>query len=203
MVYTNISSTIRLKSLINCPEDVFISTANITEDINLQTHSISFNESGINKTIKNERIIGGVVSTSITRPTQTEIDLTFLIDGDILTTEGNGVDVGNITISGVHALLGDFTSTNDYSYYSESDTKRRHRLALLWTDGTNTFMKVYYNAYVQNINVSNAEMIETHVKFVVPIMDIHTGNSNYYEYEGSDALTILNDLDVSMGWANS
>jgi len=193
MVYTNLTSEIHVKSLINCPSDKFIDSNFITDDINITTSVISFKESGYNKSIKNNRIFGDSVITTITRPTQIELDVGIILEDEEV---GSGTSVQKLITQ-----LGDYQSIGDYEVYSESDPKRRHRIALQWSDGNSTYMKIYYNAYVQSVNLSNDKTVELNMKYVVPILDIHTGSANYYEYEGATGSSILNTIDASMSWS--
>ena len=194
MVYTNLTSLVNIKSLINCPLGSYIDDGSITDNINIVTNMIVFKDSGLNKTIKTERIFGDSVVTSITRPTQIDVDLTVSLSADDIS--------GSTTIQDVITQLGDFETIDDsYTVYSESDSKKRHRIALQWSDVSITYIKVYYNAYVQNINMINDTALELNIKLIVPIIDIHTGSANYYEYEGNSASSVLGDIDSAMLWS--
>lgn len=193
MVYTNLTSEVHVKSLINCPSGSYIDSNSITDDINIVTNTISFRETGFNKTIKNDRVFGDTVITTIQRPTQTELNIILIMDED-------NIEAGK-NIQDVLSNMSDLKTVDNYQVYNEDDNKRRHRIAMMWNDNTNTYMKVYYNAYVENINLSKDDSLEVTMKLVVPIMDIQTGSSNYYEYEGTGASTVLSNLDSAMQWS--
>ena len=195
MVYTNLTSEVNIKSLLNNPEDTYFDSSNVSDNINIVTNMIAFKETGLNKTVKVERIFGDTVVTTIERPTHTDIDITLMIDEDIISDSTTVYDIMN--------QLGDMTSNDgydDYEKYSETDVKRRHRIALNWNDITNTYMKVFYNAYVVSSNMTKDDLLQINFKLRVPIMDIQTGKPNYYEYEGIDASDILSTLDTAMSW---
>lgn len=198
MVYTNISSNIQIKSLLNCSTGSFIDTNSISDNYDIETHTIIFRDTGLDRGLKTERYFGDTVVTTISKATSLEVNLQLLIDND---------DVNGATIQTVIANLGnmeDTSLTTDGTIYnySETDTKRRHRIALTWNDNDgNSYMKVYYNAYVKTISLEKDTALTINVAFEVPIMDIETGNGNYYEYEGGAPADSLLLIDEEMKWA--
>lgn len=192
MVYTNLVSEVHVKSLINCPPSLYIGSDYITDDVNIVTAVTNFKESGFNKTVKTQRVFGDSVVTSITRPTQINLDLQLLVE------DGVGSDLSVPTLL---SRFNDLEEVGSYSTYTESDPKRRHRIALTWSDGTSEYMKVYYNAYVQAVSMTNDKRMEINLNCVVPILDIQTGSANYYEYEGTNGSDVLESLDASMEWS--
>jgi len=192
MVYTNLTSEFHIKSLLNCPIGSYIDSDSITDDLNIVANVISFKETGLNKSIKNERVFGDTIATTVTNATQMEVSLSILLDEDTLS---NGQ-----TIQTVLSNMNDLNTVDDYQVYSETDTQRRHRIAIQWTDDTNTYMKIYYNAYVQNVVLENDKTPQLNISLNIPILDVETGKGNYYEYEGTDSAATLATIDSVMKW---
>lgn len=180
MVYTNLVSSVNIKSLVN---------NTLTTNVNYVTSLINFSESGMDKEVSNTEIFGETVITNIKRPTTMDLTMVFLLDS----TDSIPVLLRN---------MGDLDLDSGVYTYTFEDINRRHRIALTWQDVTTgtTFMKIYYNMYVEKINISKSDVVEVSIQGKIPIKDITTGKYNYVEYEGTSASTILTARDTLMGW---
>lgn len=196
MVYTNLSSQVRIKSLLNIETGSFMDTNSVSDEYNIESHMLSFKDSGFDKKVTNERIFGDFTITSIVPATSADISVQLVLDNELIGTDTIQTIITNLTD------LQPITVGSETVYnYSETDTKRRHRIALLWSDGNDTYMKVYYNAYVKGASLIKDDEVSMELQFSVPAMDIETGSGNYYEYEGSAPTTVLSNIDTNMKWA--
>ena len=183
MVYTNIDSYVAVRGYID---------GALGSNFNITTQFMDFNDGGLNREVKNEKIFGDSIYTIIEDASELEVGFTLLIENDSQISPLLHY-ANNLT-----AVEGQANCFN----YAPTDKNRRFRFILVWADqdSNNYYMKMYYNLYIEKISVSKSDAVEIIINGKVPATDLKTGYGNYYEYEGTNYLSMITAIDTRMLW---
>ena len=136
----------------------------------------NFSETAIDKRISYSQVISGLIVPKIEETIYKEVTFDFVI---------GGVDLERFI---------DDTYTNKVVDWDNTD---QYRIVITFTNGIETYIKAYYNAYVKILDtyVEN-EVLKGKITFTLPIKDI-SGKINFAVYE---SLTDLSAKDIEMGY---
>ena len=183
--YTNLTSSLVYK--------IKLDEGSAASDVVLITKVLDFSDTGISKVVKNHRVTGDTAISTVQWGVETEVTLKLALEDDAI-----GDDSMSAIVNSFSDMVEDGTTTGLFGY-NESQNKT-FRVAVQWSAGSNTYMKIYYNMITTSVKYDNSESPEVTITFLVPLMDITTGNSNYYEYEGTAASSVLVSTDANMQW---
>lgn len=145
----------------------------------------SYTESGIDRKVDFKEVIGGMLVPEISNPKSNTISFKYISqDASFEKMMGHEVDISDI-------------SKARWDWSNDDIKKDLYRIELKFSDGTNVFYKVYYDARIILLNNSvDNEILEGDIKFIIPLKNIN----GYVTYMVYDSEINMHDYDAIMGY---